>query len=99
MLVVNTKYQAPSYQELAEPLIHMTQAQRAMETAYEALGDKTQSWANKLNPTLDQNAIEAIQNYNKGLASSADLLMSKGLNNGSYNDILNLKRDYNSIIA
>ena len=99
MLVVNTKYQAPSYQELAEPLIQMTQAQRAMETAYESLGDKTQSWANKLNPTLDQNAIEAIQNYNKGLASSADLLMSKGLNNGSYKDILNLKRDYNSIIA
>src|SRR5574344_431539 len=98
-IVINTQYKAPSYEEIVTPIAQMTQTQRALEETYSALGDKVQSWGEKLNPNIDRNSIELLNKYNQGLSASAEDLMNNGFNQGTFKNIAQLRRAYNSYIA
>lgn len=98
-IVINTSYKAPSYEELVTPIAQMTQTQRSLEDLYATLGDKVQTWNNKLDPNLDQASIDILNKYTQGLSASADNLMNNGFNQSTYKDIAKLRSLYNSQIA
>jgi hypothetical protein len=98
-IVINTSYKAPSYEELVTPIAQMTQTQRSLEDLYATLGDKVQTWNNKLDPNLDQASIDILNKYTQGLSAAADNLMDNGFNQSTYKDIAKLRSLYNSQIA
>lgn len=98
-LVVDSKFDPFTYQELLHPVMTATQAHQQLEDAYGELSTKANIWENLANEQTDPKAYKMYKSYANDLANQADQLAREGLNPSSRQKMLNMKARYASDIT
>lgn len=98
-LVINSKFRPFSYQELATPVMQMTQAHQQLEEQYAELQTKANIWDKMANEQTDEKAHSMYLAYANDLRKSAEQLSKYGLDTASRQDMLNMRARYASEIV
>lgn len=98
-LVINSKFRPFSYQELATPVMQMTQAHQQLEEQYAELQTKANIWDKMANEQTDEKAHSMYLAYANDLRKSAEQLSKYGLDTSSRQDMLNMRARYASEIV
>lgn len=98
-LVVNSRFQPFSYQELATPLLQATQAQYDIEDKYSELSNKANVWEGMANKESDYKTYKQYEKYSNDLKKAADQLVKEGLTTSSRKGLLDLRSRYSSEIT
>lgn len=96
---ITSKYTPLTYDEITKPLIQATEAQMAMETAYVDAQDKASAAMAKASQETDPIAYNRLKSYAEDLQAHADNLMRYGLQRGSRQGLMNLRRRYGEEIS
>lgn len=98
-VVVNSRFNPFTYDELVKPVQNMAQAHTAMEEQYNVLADNADQIAASLDPHRDPDASKRYAEYMQGLNDAASALMKGGVNSNAYQNVSNLRRSYMKDIA
>ena len=98
-LVINSKFRPFSYQELATPVIQMTQAHQQLEEQYAELQTKANIWDKMADEHNDRKAHDLYKKYADDLRDKAGQLAKYGLDVSSRQDMLNMRSRYASEIV
>lgn len=98
-LILNTRFNPFSYQEMVAPVLAATQAHQAVEEDYANLTAAANTVAGKANEQTDPYAYKMYKTYSDDLANRADQLLRYGLNATSRRDMLNMRARYGNEIA
>lgn len=97
-LVIDAKFRPYSYQELALPLMQMTQAHQQLEDQYAEMSTKANEWSSRANEQTDPKAYAMYKRYADDLKAQADQLAAVGLNPQSRQNMYNMRSRYSSEI-
>lgn len=97
-LILDTKFNPFSYQEMLAPVAAATQAHQAIEEEYGDLSAKASVWKNMANEQSDPYAYKMYKGYADDLEARAEDLMRYGLNASSRKGMLDMRTRYNSEI-
>lgn len=97
-LVINSRFNPFSYQELATPAIRATEAHQAIDDAYGELSTKASIWENMANEQTDPKTYRQYKKYADGLKQQADILATQGLSVNSRSALNNIRARYSSDI-
>ena len=98
-LVVNSRFQPFSYQELYTPLVQATQAQYDIEDKYSELSNKANVWEGMANKESDYRTYKQYEKYSNDLKKAADQLVKEGLTPSSRKGLFDLRSRYSSEIT
>lgn len=98
-LVINSKFDPFSYQELVLPAIRATEAHQAIEEDYGELAIKANIWEEMANEQTDPYAYKMYKTYANDLEEKAGQLAREGLNASSRRDMLNMRARYSKEIT
>lgn len=98
-LVINSKFNPFSYQEMLAPVLMATQAHQELENQYGELDTKASIWDNLADEQTDPNAYKMYKTFANDLRNKRDQLEREGLNIASRRDMLNMKARYSSDIV
>ena len=98
-LIINSKCNPFSYQEMLAPVLMATQAHQNLEDQYGELSTKANVWEEMANEQTDPYAYKMYKTYANDLAAQADKLAREGLNATSRRDMLNMKSRYSKEIT
>lgn len=98
-IVVDSKFQPYSFQDLLAPALMSTKAHQEIEDAYGAIADKASIWEGMLNKDIDVESYKLQQAYIKELQKQRDILNKEGLSTTSRRDMLNLRSRYSKDIV
>lgn len=98
-LVANTQFKARSFDDLLRPYAMYTQEYRAQEDALAELATKADVWQGLANEQTDPVAYAQYTNYANALKDQAKIIADRGLDPGSRQAVLNLRRRYASEIT
>lgn len=98
-LVINSRYNPFSYQELVTPALRATEAHQALEDAYGELSTKASVWENMANEQTDPKAYRQYKKYANDLKHQADILATEGLSVTSRGALNNIRARYSSDIV
>jgi len=94
-LVVNSKYNPFSYDELVKPLVDYTNEYNRQEELSNALLEKAASLGD-LSPDVDKEAYDAYNNWKNELKAASDQLSANGLSPETRQTIRRLNSEYSS---
>lgn len=97
-LILDTKFNPFSYQEMLAPVAAATQAHQAIEEEYGNLSAKASVWKNMANEQSDPYAYKMYKGYADDLEARAEDLMRYGLNASSRKGMLDMRTRYNKEI-
>lgn len=98
-LIINSKFQPFSFQEMLAPMAMYTQEYNAQEAGFSELNTKSNLLDKYVNEQNAPKAYSAYKTYNQDLMSGVDTLSKQGLTPGSRQALLNMKNRYSSEIA
>ena len=98
-LVINSKFNPFSYQEMLAPVLMATQAHQELENQYGELEAKANIWENLANEQTDPYAYKMYKTFANDLEEKAELLAKEGLNASSRKNMLNMRARYNKEIT
>lgn len=98
-LVINSRFNPFSYQELVTPALRATEAHQALEDAYGELSAKASVWENMANEQTDKKAYRQYKKYADDLKHQADILATEGLSVTSRGALNNIRARYSSDIV
>ena len=98
-LVVNSRFQPFTYQELLQPALRMTQAHQDIENALGELSANASVWEKLANEQTDKDVYDMYKAYADDLNRSVEDLTKYGLNASSRRDLLNLRSRYRKEIT
>lgn len=97
-LVLNTKFNPFSYQEMLAPVMAATQAHQALESEYGDLATKASVWERMANEQTDPEAYRMYKTYSEDLENMAEQLARTGLDPTSRRNMMGMKARYSSEI-
>lgn len=97
-VIIKSAFTPMTYDEITKPLLQQTEAQQAMEDSYLEANDNASKLMALANQQTDPIAYNRLKNYADDLKVQADNLVAKGLQTGSRQALLNMKRRYSSEI-
>ena len=98
-LVINSKFNPFSYQDMLAPVLMATQAHQELENQYGELEAKADIWENLANEQTDPYAYKMYKTFANDLEEKAGLLAKEGLNVSSRKNMLNMRARYNKEIV
>lgn len=98
-LVINSKFNPFSYQDMLAPVLMATQAHQELENQYGELEAKADIWENLANEQTDPYAYKMYKTFANDLEEKAELLAKEGLNVSSRKNMLNMRARYNKEIT
>ncbi len=98
-LILDTKFEPFSYQEMLAPVAASTQAHQALEEEYNELAAKANVWDRLANEQTDSKAYKMYKTYADDLSARADDLMKYGLNVSSRKGMLDMRTRYSKEIV
>ena len=98
-LIVGSKYNPFSYQELLQPALMATQAHQDVENQYAELATKANVWEEMANEQTDPNTYKLYKTYANDLEKQAEQLAREGLNATSRRSMLNMRARYSKEIT
>lgn len=98
-LVINSRFNPFSYQELVAPAIRATQAHQELENQYGELSAKANVWEEMANEQTDPYAYKMYKTYANDLEEQAGQLAREGLNATSRRNLLNMRARYSKEIT
>ena len=98
-LIINSQFQPFSMDEMLKPVLMADQEHKAIDESLAELGTNAATLEQALDAQREQEAYNLYHNYNKDLKNYAGELASRGLDQSSRRNLLNMKRRYGSDIA
>ena len=98
-LIINSQFQPFSMDEMLKPVLMADQEHKAVDEGLAELGTNAATLEQALDAQREQEAYNLYHNYNKDLKNYAGELASRGLDQSSRRNLLNMKRRYGSDIA
>lgn len=98
-LVVGSKFNPFSYQELLQPALMATQAHQELENQYGELATKANIWDKLANEQTDSKAYNLYKTFSDELKDKANKLAKEGLNASSRQELLNMRSRYSQNIV
>lgn len=98
-LVINSRFRPFSYDEMLKPLLQQTQAQQALEDAYDTAGTQAAAMSAYINKDTDPNAYQKYQTFMQGLAARAGELSAYGLTPSSRQGLSSMRTMYGTEIV
>lgn len=100
-LVIGSKFNPFSYQELLQPALMATQAHQELENKYAELATKANIWEKLENDVRDKDsqAYKTYKQFSNDLENLASALAKNGLNPSSRRDALSMASRYSSEIS
>lgn len=98
-LVLDTRFNPFSYDELIKPALMQTQAHQAIEEEYSNLAQKANIWDKLADEQTDSLAYTMYKNYSNDLSAKADQLLREGLNASSRKGMLDMRARYSKEIT
>lgn len=98
-LVINSRFNPFSYQEMLAPTLMATQAHQELENLYGELATKASIWEEMANEQTDPYAYKMYKTYANDLEKQAGQLAREGLNAASRKDMLNMRARYSKEIT
>lgn len=98
-LIINSRFNPFSYQEMLAPVLMATQAHQELENQYGELSTKANIWEEMANEQTDPYAYKMYKTYANDLEEKAGQLAREGLNVSSRRDMLNMRTRYNKEIV
>lgn len=98
-LILNTKFNPFTYDELIKAPLMATQAHQNIEEAYGELATNASGWGEKANEQLDPYAYSLYKAFEEDLNNRADQLLKQGLNTSSRKEMLDMKSRYSKEIV
>lgn len=97
-VILNTKFDPFSYEELVRPAMEMTLAHQEVEQGLAELEAQAAEWETKANRETDPIAHSRYMNYARDLKMQAHNLATRGLNAQSRKQLYNMSSRYNQDI-
>lgn len=97
-VILNTKFDPFSYEELVRPAMEMTLAHQEVEQGLAELESQAAEWETKANRETDPIAHSRYMNYARDLKMQAHNLATRGLNAQSRKQLYNMSSRYNQDI-
>lgn len=98
-LVIDSRFNPFSYQEMLAPALMATQAHQELENQYSELATKANIWNEMANKYTDPYAYKMYKTYANDLKNQADQLARAGLNATSRRSMLNMRERYSKEIT
>lgn len=98
-MVIGTKFQPFSYDEMLKPLAAYTNEYNAQEAAYGELANQAAQWEKLKNSQIDQDTYNQYREYADALQSAANALSSDGLKPGGRKALQGVRKRYIEQIA
>lgn len=98
-LVINSRFNPFTYQEMLAPTLMATQAHQELENQYGELATKASVWEKLANEQTDSYAYKMYKTYANDLEEQAGQLAREGLNAASRRDMLNMRARYSKEIV
>lgn len=98
-LIINSRFNPFSYQEMLAPVLMATQAHQELENQYGELSTKANIWEEMANEQTDPYAYKMYKTYANDLENQAGQLAREGLNAASRRDMLNMRARYSKEIT
>lgn len=98
MIVLNSKFNPFSYQELLAPVQAADTEHKIIQEEEGKLQTLADAWKNKLNPELDKKAYTQYTNYINNLKSQSEALAKNGLTPTSRKSLVDARAAYSSDI-
>lgn len=98
-LIINSRFNPFSYQEMLAPVLMATQAHQELENQYGELSTKANIWEEMANEQTDPYAYKMYKTYANDLEAQAGQLAREGLNAASRRDMLNMRARYSKEIT
>lgn len=98
-LVINSRFNPFTYQEMLAPTLMATQAHQELENQYGELAAKANVWEEMANEQTDPYAYKMYKTYANDLESQAGQLAREGLNAASRRGMLNMRSRYSKEIV
>lgn len=98
-LVINSRFNPFTYQEMLAPTLMATQAHQELENQYGELATKASVWEEMANEQTDPYAYKMYKTYANDLEEQAGQLAREGLNAASRRDMLNMRARYSKEIV
>lgn len=98
-LVINSRFNPFTYQEMLAPTLMATQAHQELENQYGELATKASVWEEMANEQTDPYAYKMYKTYANDLEKQAGQLAREGLNAASRRDMLNMRARYSKEIV
>ena len=98
-LIINSRFNPFSYQEMLAPVLMATQAHQELENQYGELSTKANIWEEMANEQTDPYAYKMYKTYANDLEEKAGQLAREGLNAASRRDMLNMRARYSKEIT
>lgn len=98
-LVIDSRFNPFSYQEMLAPALMATQAHQELENQYSELATKANIWDKLANEQTDSKAYRMYKAYSDELKDKASKLEKEGLNISSRRELLNMRNRYSQDIV
>lgn len=98
-IVINSKFNPFSYQEMLHPVMMATQAHQALENELSELDTKASIWEKLKDSEIDRDVYQQYKAYSDTLRSSSDELAQFGLTPSSRRAMLDMRARYSQDIA
>lgn len=98
-LVIDSRFNPFSYQEMLAPALMATQAHQELENQYSELATKANIWDKLANEQTDSKAYRMYKAYSDELKDKANKLEREGLNISSRRELLNMRNRYSQDIV
>lgn len=93
-ITVTSEFKPLTYDDITKPLIAQTEAQRELEDTYSTASTEAATLMAQANQQTDPVAYERLKNYATSIQQQADNLLQRGLNRGSRNSLMNIRKQY-----
>lgn len=97
-MVINSRFNPFSMEELTKPVADYTAEFNAQQQAYGSLAEKAAQWEQLGGSDLDKDSYQQYLGYMKSLNEAANKLLNEGLKPGGRSDVLKLSKKYNEEI-
>lgn len=98
-IVINSKFNPFSYQEMLHPVMMATQAHQALENEFSELDTKASMWERLKDSEIDRDVYQQYKAYSDALKASSDELAQSGLSPSSRRKMLDMRSRYSQEIA